>query len=188
MTKRILIMSASVGSGHVRAAEALAKVFRASPEVAEVICDDALDYTNFIFRELNSSLYAMLSEMAPDFLGWWYERTNEPWQSDKILRALERLNAGPLVSFINAFRPDRIVCTHFVPAGVVSHLTARCRLDAQLSVVVTDFPFHAFWIVHAFHWYFAAHEEDKVHMQALGLPGERIRVTGIPIDPVFAEP
>src|SRR6266545_4328307 len=101
MGKRILIMSASVGSGHVRAAEALAQAFRAAPEVEEVICDDALEHSNLLFKELNASLYAALAEIAPDFLGWWYERTNEPWKSDKVQRAFELLNTGPLVEFVN---------------------------------------------------------------------------------------
>jgi processive 1,2-diacylglycerol beta-glucosyltransferase len=188
MSKRILIMSASVGSGHTRAAAALAKAFRSLPDVGDVICDDVLDHTNLLYRELNSSLYAVLSEIAPNFLGWWYEKTNDPWKSDKVLRAIERFNTGPLVEYVSDLKPDGIVCTHFTPAGVLSHLIARGKLDAQLSVVVTDFHFHAFWLVRAFHWYFVAHDEDKVHMQELGLPGERIRITGIPVDPAFAEP
>jgi processive 1,2-diacylglycerol beta-glucosyltransferase len=188
MGKRILIMSASVGTGHVRAGEALAKAFRARPEVEEVVCDDALEHTNPLYKELNSSLYAVLSEVAPDFLGWWYEQTNEPWKSDKVLRTVERLNTRPLVDFVKDFRPDGIVCTHFTPAGVLSHLIARGELDAQLGVVVTDYHFHAFWLMRAFHWYFVAHDEDRVHMTELGLPADRIRVTGIPIDPAFADP
>lgn len=31
-------------------------------------------------------------------------------------------------------------------------------------------------------------DETKAHLEALGLPPERITVSGIPIDPVFAEP
>lgn len=188
MKNRILIMSASVGSGHVRAADALARVFRGRADVEEVFCDDALEHTNPLYKEINSSLYAVLAELAPDFLGWWYERTNDPWRSDRLLRAIELLNTRPLVEFIKDFRPTSVVCTHFTPAGVMAHLIAKEKINAQLSVVVTDFHFHAFWIVRAFHWYFVAHEEDKVHMQALGFPGERIRVTGIPIDPAFSEP
>jgi len=54
--------------------------------------------------------------------------------------------------------------------------------------VITDFHFHAFWITRAFDWYFVAQEEDKIHMEALGLPGDHIEVTGIPVEPEFEEP
>jgi processive 1,2-diacylglycerol beta-glucosyltransferase len=75
-----------------------------------------------------------------------------------------------------------------MPAGVISWLIGNGKLDAQLGVVVTDFHFHAFWITRAFNWYFVAQEEDKIHMEALGLPSDRIEITGIPVDPEFARP
>jgi processive 1,2-diacylglycerol beta-glucosyltransferase len=75
-----------------------------------------------------------------------------------------------------------------MPAGVISWLIGNGRLDARLGIVVTDYHFHAFWITRAFNWYFVAQEEDKIHMEALGLPSDRIEVTGIPVDPVFAQP
>jgi processive 1,2-diacylglycerol beta-glucosyltransferase len=39
-----------------------------------------------------------------------------------------------------------------------------------------------------FHRYFVALDETKAHLEALGLPSERITVSGIPIDPIFAKP
>jgi processive 1,2-diacylglycerol beta-glucosyltransferase len=43
------------------------------------------------------------------------------------------------------------------------------------------------WLCRTFHRYFVAIEESKIHLQVLGLPGDNITVSGIPIDPVFAE-
>ncbi len=75
-----------------------------------------------------------------------------------------------------------------MPAGVLSYLIGAGRLDAELGIVVTDFHFHAFWITRAFHWYFVAQEDDKIHMEGLGIPGDRIHVTGIPVEQEFAQP
>jgi hypothetical protein len=75
-----------------------------------------------------------------------------------------------------------------MPAGVLSFLIGLGRLEAELGIVVTDFHFHAFWITRAFHWYFVAQEEDRIHMEGLGLPGDRIHVTGIPVGPEFMTP
>src|SRR5262249_16639681 len=44
------------------------------------------------------------------------------------------------------------------------------------------------WLSRIFHRYFVALNETKAHLEALGLPAGRITVSGIPIDPVFAEP
>jgi len=185
--KRILILSASVGSGHVKAAEALAAAFRANPDVEEVLVDDSLDHTNVLHKQLYSTLYKRLSAKLPKFLGWWYESSDDPWVSDKGRVAIDLPQALPLINLVRDFKPDSIICTHFMPAGVLSHLIKTGKLDAELGIVVTDFHFHAFWITRAFHWYFVAQEDDKIHMEGLGLPTDRIHVTGIPIDPAFAQ-
>jgi processive 1,2-diacylglycerol beta-glucosyltransferase len=186
--KRILILSASVGSGHVKAADALARSFRARPDVEEVLVDDSLDHTNVLHKQLYSSLYKRLSALVPEFLGWWYESSDDPWVSaDKGRLVMDLVQAQPLINLVREFEPDSIICTHFMPAGVLAHLIKTGKLDAELGIVVTDFHFHAFWITRAFHWYFVAQEDDKIHMEGLGLPGDRIHVTGIPVEPEFAE-
>lgn len=186
--KRILILSASVGSGHVTAAKALAESFRNRPEVEEVLVDDSLDHTNVLHKQLYSTLYKQLSRQLPEFLGWWYETSDDPWSSDKGRVVLDLIQAAPLINLVRDFRPDSIICTHFMPAGVLSFLLRQGKLKAELGIVVTDFHFHAYWITRAFHWYFVAQEEDKVHMEGLGLPASRIHVTGIPIDARFTQP
>ena len=188
MGKRVLILSASVGSGHVKAADALARAMRERSDVEEVLCDDSLDHTNILHKQFYSKLYKKLSEMLPEFLGWWYETSDDPWVADKSRLALDLPQALPLISLVKEFRPDVILCTHFMPAGVISWLIANGKLEARLGVVVTDFHFHAFWITRAFNWYFVAQEDDKIHMEALGLPGDRIMITGIPVEPGFAQP
>ena len=188
MGKRVLILSASVGSGHVKAADALARAMRERSDVEEVLCDDSLDHTNILHKQFYSKLYKKLSEMLPEFLGWWYETSDDPWVADKSRLAIDLPQALPLISLVKEFRPDVILCTHFMPAGVISWLIANGKLEARLGVVVTDFHFHAFWITRAFNWYFVAQEDDKIHMEALGLPGDRIMITGIPVEPEFAQP
>ena len=187
MGKRILIVSASAGTGHVRAAEALGKVFARQAEVEEVRCIDALKYTNLLFRDFYSKLYKQLVEKAPGFLGWWYKMSDEPWRTDRMRSMLDRLNMAPLIKQITGFNPDITVCTHFLPATLISHLISEKKLQARLSIVVTDLDFHAMWLSRVFHRYFVALEETKVHLEKLGLPGDRISVSGIPIDPAFGE-
>lgn len=183
-----MILSASVGSGHVKAADALEKAFLARPEVGEVFSDDSLDHTNILHKQFYSTLYKRLSEITPQFLGWWYETSDDPWVTDRVRVALDLPQALPLVNLLREFRPDFVVCTHFMPAGVIAHLLRKGQIKTNLSIVVTDFHFHAMWIARAFNHYFVSQEEDRIHMEALGLPGERISVSGIPIDPAFGHP
>ena len=188
MKKRVLIMSAGAGTGHIKAAEALEKSFAADDRVAEVISNDALQYTNKLFRDFYSSFYTSLVRSAPNFLGWWYKTSDEPWYTDRMRHMIDRLNTKPLVRFIREFNPHITVCTHYMPAGIISHLIATSQLQAHLSIVVTDFDFHAMWLSRSFHRYFVAIDETRAHLEMLGIPSERITVSGIPIDPVFQLP
>jgi len=181
-------MSVSAGAGHVKAAIALEKAFAADARVTDIINMDALQYTNKLFRDFYSKFYNSLINSAPNFLGWWYKASDEPWRTDKMRIMIDRLNTRPLVKLIRAFDPHIIVCTHFMPAGIISHLIATKQLQAKLSIVVTDFNFHAMWLSRAFHRYFVALEETKAYLTTLGLPSERITVSGIPIDPIFQDP
>ena len=113
MSKRVLILSASVGSGHVKAADALARAMRERQDVEEVLSDDSLDHTNVLHKQLYSKLYAKLSTMLPEFLGWWYESSDDPWVSDRGRLALDLPQALPLINLVKEFRPDIILCTHF---------------------------------------------------------------------------
>ena len=186
--RRVLIMSTSAGAGHVKAAAALEKSFALDARVEEVINNDALRYTNRIFRDFYSKLYGSLVKSAPNFLGWWYKTSDEPWRTDAMRHMIDRLNTRPLVKFIRDFDPHITVCTHFMPAGIISHLIATEQIQAQLSIVVTDFDFHAMWLSRVFHRYFVAIDETKAHLEMLGIPNERVTVSGIPIDAAFSYP
>ena len=186
--QRVLILSTSAGTGHVRAAEALEKEFARDPRVGQVIHEDALKFTNKLFRDFYSTLYMKLVRSAPEVLGWVYKASDEPWKGDAARLQLDRLNAQKMIKFIREFDPHITVCTHFMPAGIISHLIDKGQLETHHSIVVTDLDCHAMWLSRLFHRYFVAIDETKAHLEALGLPAERITVSGIPIDPVFAEP
>jgi processive 1,2-diacylglycerol beta-glucosyltransferase len=185
MKKRVLIMSVGAGTGHIKAAEALEKSFMADERVAEVVNNDALRYTNKLFRDFYSKFYVSLARSAPNFLGWWYKTSDEPWRTDRMRHMIDRLNTKPLVRFIRDFNPHVIVCTHFMPAGIISHLIATNQIQARLSIVVTDLDFHAMWLSRSFHRYFVALDETKAHLEMLGIRSDKITVSGIPIDPIF---
>jgi processive 1,2-diacylglycerol beta-glucosyltransferase len=186
MKPRVLIISTSAGSGHVAAGAALAKAFADDGRAAEVVHKDALHFSNKLFRDLYSRGYTTMVRSAPTLLGWAYRSSDEPWKTDAVRLRLDRLNSWPLMKFIRKFDPHITVCTHFMPAGIISHLVETKRIRTHLAVVVTDFDCHAMWLSRTFHRYFVAIEEAKAHLQALGLPGHRITISGIPIDPSFS--
>jgi len=69
---------------------------------------------------------------------------------------------------------------------MISWLKEKKALTCPLAVVVTDFDIHANWLCRYCDRYFVALDETGVHLGKLGIPADRITVSGIPVDPVFA--
>jgi len=188
MLKKVLLLSASAGAGHVRAAEAVEQAFkqRKDSNGLEVHHFDVLNYTNKLFRHLYSKAYIDLVNKMPEVPGWVYDKLDKPWKNERRRLALDKLNTRPFVKLLREYQPDLIICTHFLPAEIVSWLKAKERLASRQVIIVTDFDVHAMWLVHHYERYFVAVDEARVYLETLGIPPEKITVSGIPIDPVFA--
>jgi processive 1,2-diacylglycerol beta-glucosyltransferase len=188
MLRKVLLLSASAGAGHIRAAEAIEKAFSQAKdaESREVRHIDVLNYTNKLFRHLYSKAYIDLVNKMPEVPGWFYDKLDKPWKNERRRLALDKLNTRPFVKLLREYQPDLIVCTHFLPAEIVSWLKAKERLASRQVIIVTDFDVHAMWLVHHYERYFVAIDEARAYLEVLGIPAEKITVSGIPIDPVFA--
>lgn len=190
MLKKVLLLSASAGAGHIRAAQAIEKALNEVGEDTGAVRDvrhvDILDYTNRVFRHLYSKAYIDLVNTLPELPGWFYDKLDTPWKNERRRLALDKLNTRPLVKMLREYQPDMIICTHFTPAEIVSWLKAKERIVSRQAIIVTDFDVHAMWLCHHYEQYFVAIDEARAYLEALGIPRQKITVSGIPIDPVFA--
>jgi processive 1,2-diacylglycerol beta-glucosyltransferase len=128
----------------------------------------------------------MVNKM-PEVLGWLYDHLDKPWKNERRRLALDKLNTRPFVKMLKEYQPDVVVCTHFLPAEIISWLRAKGRISSRQAIVVTDFDVHAMWLCHHYEHYFVALDETRLHLEKLGIPANKITVSGIPIDPVFSE-
>ncbi len=187
MYKKILILSASSGAGHVRAADALVKAFRASAKVQEIVHLDTLEYTSKAVRTLYTKAYFEMAKSAPDVLGWMYGLLDKPLRNEKKMRALERLNVSLFMRVLRRIQPDLVVSTHFLPADIIEELRRREHVRCRSAVVITDFDAHAMWLNKDVDRYFTACQEAKVYLERIGMDASRVVASGIPIDPVFSQ-
>jgi processive 1,2-diacylglycerol beta-glucosyltransferase len=188
MLGRVLVLSASAGAGHLRAAEAIEKAIRLRGLASEVQHVDVLKYTNQVFRHFYSKAYIDLVNKAPEVLGWLYDHLDEPGKNDPIRLAFDRLNANPFIRYLHRYRPDVAICTHFLPSEIISSLKGEGKVQVLNAVVVTDFDVHAMWLCRHVEQYFVALEETKAHLKAIGVPEALVTTSGIPVDPIFAKP
>ncbi len=184
---RVLLLSASSGAGHLRAAQALEKAFAARGDcIVEHI--DAMKYASKLFQNLYHKTYISLAKRAPDVLGLLYDRTDQPWNNPRPRLAMDRLNVQPMIRMLQRAQPDLCVATHFLPGEILAWLIAKKKLRTRHAIVITDYDVHALWLCRTVDRYYVALPESAEYLVAIGIPREKLHVTGIPVDPLFAKP
>ena len=184
---RILILSASVGAGHVRAAEAVEAALRQSGAAVTVVNHDVLAFMPPAFRKVYRDAYFEMVARAPEILGWLYNATDRPFHKDRVRLKLEQAGAARLLKKIRNYDPGVAICTHFLPAALMERERRKGRCRARILTVVTDFEVHGMWLAAPSDHYFVATEEARAHLEALGIAPAAITASGIPTHPVFAE-
>jgi processive 1,2-diacylglycerol beta-glucosyltransferase len=190
--RSLLILSVSAGAGHVRAAEALrAHAAEAYPDV-KAIHLDLMEWVPSMFRKVYADSFLYVVEKYPEVWGYLYGRTDKaPREFSKLevlRKAVERLNTVKFMKVLKDLDPDQVVCTHFLPAQLLSRKIGKGAFKLPTWVQVTDFDVHRLWIHPHMSGYFAASEEVAWRMADKGIDRSTIQVTGIPIMPAFSAP
>jgi processive 1,2-diacylglycerol beta-glucosyltransferase len=194
MPPRILVLSASVGAGHLRAAQAVELALRQTRPDAVVQNVDVLDMTNAPFRRLYGKAYLDLVNQAPHVLGYFYDMLDRPSRSgknrsDRLRLAVEKLNLKKFIEFLTSEPWDLAINTHFLPAEIIASLRKKKGLKLPHVTATTDFETHRLWVNTPCDRYFTATEEGALYLRHWGVPeAVDTMATGIPIHPVFSSP
>lgn len=191
MPPRILILSASVGAGHLRAAEAVEAALCEMQPDATVKNLDILEMTNRVFRQVYGRFYLDLVNKAPHVLGYFYDMLDRPSRSgrnrgDRFRLAVEKLNLRGFIRFLKDEPWDLVINTHFLPAEIIASLRKKKEVDIPQVTATTDFETHRLWVNQPCERYFTATEEGALYLQHWGVPKEDTIATGIPVHPVFS--
>ena len=189
--RKIAVLSVSAGAGHVRAAEALVATAKVHHPGVEAIHIDVMDLVPALFRKVYAEKYVDVVNRHPALWGYLYhtaDKQRDDSLATRVRRVIEKLNTRGLVKKLEELHIDAVICTHFLPAQILSRLIAKKKWATPVWTVVTDFDVHALWVHRHLTGYCAAADEIAWRMRERGLADTRIEVTGIPIMPVFSEP
>jgi processive 1,2-diacylglycerol beta-glucosyltransferase len=183
----LLILHASAGAGHKRAAEALAAAAQAAGG-HRVTVRDILDFTPPLFRRSYAKGYLDIVKSVPELWGYMYARSDRrallPHRK-QIRTVFNKLNTRKFLEFYDELAPDATICTHFMPLEILATRARQEGVGRAPFCVVTDFAVHALWIVEGVARYYVATEEARRQLLRKGQPPERVQLAGIPVDPIF---
>src|SRR5262249_51364302 len=183
---RVFIATVSAGAGHSQAAAALEEAWQSQRPRDTMTRLDVLDFVPKLYRKIYLQSYVRLVERAPDLWSYVFKKTDNPAlvrKLTRVRRSMAKWRAARFIRQMHGFRPDVVLCTHYMPLEIVGRLKAKERgRFAPLTVsVVTDFEAHALWMEPGVDLYCVAAEETRARLVARGVAAESVLVTGIPI-------
>lgn len=186
----ILVIHASAGAGHFKAAEALYKGIQ-NTTAHEAVLIDALDYTSPFFKTFYKGTYYFFISKMPWLWGFFFWLLDISWLQPVVRwgrRLYNSLNAGKLHRYLEESQFDYIFMTHFMPTEVAAALKRSGRLTSRLITVITDFDVHKIWLADGIDRYTVASDWTARKMERLGMPRDRVVAAGIPTDQKFSTP
>jgi len=184
--KKIAILTMSVGSGHVRAAEVIERVFNEGEEPFEVQTFDAASLGPAWFRALYVRPYWWMLRRAPSLWRRLFERRQRKRHQATAPRWVFRYGCRRLFEQLKAFAPNLLIATEIGAAEIASLGKREGWCAGPLLAVLTDFHSEPPWVQREVDFYCVASEEARSQLIGWGVSPHRLLVSGIPIDPAFA--
>lgn len=184
--KKILIFYASYGGGHLSAANSIKQYIESNYKDYEIKLVDCMLYVNKSLNKITTTAY---KEMAKKFPWAWGEVYNLSQKGPlaKLSSDSNKLLAKRLLKLLNEYNPDIIISTHPFSSQMISYLKKRGLCNCNLSTIMTDFAPHDQWLVgkdYVDH-FFVAHNKMKNYLTSIGIPENKVVVSGIPLSNKF---
>ena len=179
------MLTLSFGSGHVRAAEAVADELGRQVPASNVLVVDALAECRLLFRACYEWPYWLMLRYAP---GLWDRfstaRVNQKHEGTAPAWAF-RMGCPKVFSTIKSFNPDVIVAAE-VAACEMAAIARRLGLTrAPILSVITDYEAEPIWVQPEVDAFTVPDENVRAELISWGAPANRISICGIPVDPAF---
>ncbi|HRK61562.1 MAG TPA: glycosyltransferase [Candidatus Omnitrophota bacterium] len=186
---KILILHASAGEGHRRAAIAVeSALIRSGVSQADVQVADALDFGSPFFKKSYVDFYYWFIKYLPVMWGVFYALLDHPIVYRvfyPVRRVYNAWHGRKLLKHVFESKPDWIICTHFFSAELLGHAKASGKNIGHLLVLVTDFHPVRVWMHSGIDSYWVLSEDAKQTLIQRGVDGGQVIAGGFPILPEF---
>ena len=182
---KVLVLTLSFGSGHVRAAQAVADELGRQVPASNVLVVDALAECRSLFRACYEWPYWLMLRYAP---GLWDRfstaRVSQKHEGTAPAWAF-RMGCPKVFATIKSFDPDVIVAAE-VAACEMAAIARRLGLTrAPILSVITDYEAEPIWVQPEVDAFTVPDESVRAELISWGAPANRISICGIPVDQAF---
>jgi processive 1,2-diacylglycerol beta-glucosyltransferase len=180
----LVVIHSPVGGGHKSAALAVCEA--AEARGLRVTLLDTFDYAPKVFGRAYLQAHLTGQSAFPQLYGPLYFAANRRGGAfEPVRRGFDHVALAPLVAKVLALQPRAVVATHHLPLVVLGRARRDGRLAAPLVGVVTDYTSHAVWAERGVDAFTVPCALAKTELEAHGVAGSRIAITGIPVRRAF---
>ena len=187
MSKKILYLFSDTGGGHRASTNALiAAVAKINPKVQQEMIDifaETSKFLNFFAR-----MYGPFIRRYPKVWGILYYFINDQKNIERLEKTASPLIVDELAERIKLIDPDIIVSVHPLANHVTITSIRKAGKNIPLITVVTDpVTFHKTWVCNEVDALVVATKEAQNIALDYGMPKNKIKLLGLPINPRFLE-
>lgn len=184
----ILILSASTGGGHNRAANALKDFIAGYDPKAEVNIIDAFEECSAAINFTVVKGYKTLVTLTPHLFGLMYKTSDKKSPLSDLVNLVYTQCARKLQPVIEGYAPDVIISCHPFAGAILGYMKEKKRCSAALITIVTDFLPHRAYISGGIDAYITASDKGKELLHTrYGVDPDRVYDYGHPVYEKFYE-
>lgn len=188
--KRVLILYAKYGGGHLSAANSIQNFIEENYYFdTQVKSVDCVEYASPVLSGLTIEAYKDMAKKAP----WAWKKVyynSENGALSHISTDIAKKMARKLHTLFKEFLPDIVISTHPFATQMTSYLKEHENVDCKLATVLTDFAPHAQWLVGKDYCdlFFVSNDDMKTELiNDYNIPETKVFVTGIPLSDKFLD-
>jgi processive 1,2-diacylglycerol beta-glucosyltransferase len=189
--KKVLILYAKYGGGHLSAAKSIETYIEDHYFYnTDVKCVDCMDYINPFVSSVTTNTYKNMTQKTPKLWKKLYHDTRKGPLAN-ISSRLNNIMANRLNKLFKEYSPDIVISTHPFASQMTSYLKAHKKTNCVLASVLTDFAPHDQWLVGREYGDFFFVSNIKMRQELIdtyNIPEEKVFATGIPLANTFSYP
>jgi processive 1,2-diacylglycerol beta-glucosyltransferase len=187
MDKRILLMYITHVSGHHSATLAIERAISTFNPHPDILNIDGFGYSYPVMEKVTHAIYMGVIKKIPIIWDVMYDNPNVAKKINSMKESVYRRNRDKIKKLIQTENCKVAICSQAFPCGMIADYKRHCSKDIKLIAVVTDFIPHSYWVYDEIDFYSVGSQDAKETLLKKGVPEEKIKLYGIPIDHKFSQ-
>ncbi len=179
---KVLILSANTGTGHNSVAQAVAERFEEAGD--ECVIRDCLEFVSPAVSKMISTGHTVMYKYFPYFnkLGWKMVVDHRAsLNEDNPIQKIFRLGSNNLAIYLLNEKYDVVICTHIFAGWMLGYTVDIYNIKVRTGIIETDYSASPGCEYVNVDYHFLPTKEVAELAKELGIPEEKIIITGIPV-------